>query len=185
MCNISNCVCREREEREMAEREGREILEEDCDEEIIQSPFQPISNVISVVCGTVAFSLKSTSLAELTKNGLYSGFIFSMRTKKRWIWPRAQPRNFHTKRGEAMSRASLRVYVSTWASAAKRVFCFKTKTKMYLQRSLPWGWKRFIVCLDNRRSLKWQSVKTSVSQKITMMKTYKAPFSQSPMRPLW
>ncbi|XP_056883787.1 ADP-ribosylation factor-like protein 13B isoform X2 [Takifugu flavidus] len=39
---------REREEREMAEREGRQILEEDCDEENIQSPFQPISNVISV-----------------------------------------------------------------------------------------------------------------------------------------
>uniref|UniRef100_H3CSA2 ADP-ribosylation factor-like 13b n=1 Tax=Tetraodon nigroviridis TaxID=99883 RepID=H3CSA2_TETNG len=39
---------REREERETAEREGREILEEDCDEESIQSPFQPISNVISV-----------------------------------------------------------------------------------------------------------------------------------------
>lgn len=67
----------------MAEREGREIVEEDCDEEIIQSPFQPISNVISVVCATVAFSLKSASLAELTKNGSFCGFIFSMRTKRR------------------------------------------------------------------------------------------------------
>lgn len=44
------CFYREREEREMAEREGRQILEEDCDEENIQSPFQPISNVISAVC---------------------------------------------------------------------------------------------------------------------------------------
>lgn len=43
----------------MAEREGREILEEDCDEEIIQSPFQPLSNVISVVCGIGAFRVKT------------------------------------------------------------------------------------------------------------------------------
>lgn len=129
MCNIPNCFCRDREEREMAEREGREIVEEDCDEEIIQSPFQPISNVISVVCATVAFSLKSISLAELTKNGSYSGFIFSMTTKKRWIWRRARPRNFHIKRGEAMSCVSLRVCVSTWASAAKRVFFVVLKPK--------------------------------------------------------
>lgn len=59
MCNRPNCFRREREEREMAEREGREILEEDCDEEIMQSPFQPISNVISVVCVTVAFRVKT------------------------------------------------------------------------------------------------------------------------------
>lgn len=43
----------------MAEREGREILEEECDEEIIQSPFQPISNVISAVCVIVAFRVKT------------------------------------------------------------------------------------------------------------------------------
>lgn len=182
MCNIPNCFRREREEREMAEREGREIVEEDCDEEIIQSPFQPISNVISVVCGTVAFSLKSTSLAELTKNGSYSGFTFSMTTKKRWMWRHARPRNFHTKRGEAMSRASLRVYVS---QCCKKGFLFLNQNKNVFTKVITLRLKRFIVCLDNRRSLKWQSVKTSVSQKITMMRTYKAPSSQSPTRPLW
>ncbi|XP_008298814.1 ADP-ribosylation factor-like protein 13B isoform X1 [Stegastes partitus] len=38
---------RERQEREAAEREGRPIQEDEPDEENIQSPFQPIGNVIS------------------------------------------------------------------------------------------------------------------------------------------
>lgn len=68
----------------MAEREGREIVEEDCDEEIIQSPFQPISNVISLVCINVAFTMKTHfELSSRNKKVSCSAFIFSMRTKKR------------------------------------------------------------------------------------------------------
>lgn len=53
----------------MAEREGRQIVEEDCDEENIQSPFQPIINVISVVCVIVAFRVK-ISFTELRNKKL-------------------------------------------------------------------------------------------------------------------
>lgn len=45
MCSVG----RERQEREEAEREGRQIQEEEPEEENMHSPFQPISNVISVV----------------------------------------------------------------------------------------------------------------------------------------
>jgi len=48
------CVDRERQEREEAEREGRPFQEEEPDDEIIKSPFQPIAKVISKVCGCSA-----------------------------------------------------------------------------------------------------------------------------------
>lgn len=72
-----SCFCREREEREMAEREGRQILEEDCDEENIQSPFKPISNVISVVCVIVTFRTTTQhSLISDLGNKKRSLFLF-------------------------------------------------------------------------------------------------------------
>lgn len=43
-------VCRERQEREEAEREGRQVQEEEPDDENAPSPFQPIGNVVSEVC---------------------------------------------------------------------------------------------------------------------------------------
>lgn len=43
-------VHRDRLEREEAEQEGRQIQEEELDDENIQNPFQPINNVISEVC---------------------------------------------------------------------------------------------------------------------------------------
>lgn len=88
----------------MAEREGRQILEEDCDEENIQSPFQPISNVISVVRVLLLHSERKLTFhwSLIWKMATFS--IFSMTTKKRWIWWRTQPINFHTKRGEAEIR---------------------------------------------------------------------------------
>lgn len=42
-------LCRERQEREEAEREGRQVQEEEPDDENAPSPFQPIGNVVSEV----------------------------------------------------------------------------------------------------------------------------------------
>lgn len=42
-------LCRERQEREEAEREGRQVQEEEPDDENVPSPFQPIGNVVSEV----------------------------------------------------------------------------------------------------------------------------------------
>lgn len=67
----------------MAEREGREILEEDCDEEVIQSPFQPISSVISVVCVIVAFRVKTHLPLSSQKNGSCSVFHFQYENKEK------------------------------------------------------------------------------------------------------
>lgn len=126
-----DCFCREREEREMAEREGRQIPEEDCDEENIQSPFQPISNVISVVCVLLLHSeWKLTfhwSLIWKIITGSFS--IFSMTTKKRWIWWRTQPINFHTNRGEAEIRVmSSQIHILNPISISKQsdfALCWK------------------------------------------------------------
>lgn len=53
LCNTvttSSPLCRERQEREEAEREGRQVQEEEPDDENVPSPFQPIGNVVSKVC---------------------------------------------------------------------------------------------------------------------------------------
>lgn len=50
MLKTPRSVHREREEREEAEREGRQMVEEELEDENIPSPFQPISSVISEVC---------------------------------------------------------------------------------------------------------------------------------------
>lgn len=42
-------VYRERQEREEAEREGRQVQEEEPDDENAPSPFQPIGDVVSEV----------------------------------------------------------------------------------------------------------------------------------------
>lgn len=56
---LTSCsVCRERQEREEAEREGRQIQEEEPDDENMPSPFQPIGNVISEVCTDTEMNLK-------------------------------------------------------------------------------------------------------------------------------
>lgn len=130
-----DCFCREREEREMAEREGRQILEEDCDEENIQSPFQPISNVISVVCVLLlcyCCTQSENSLISDLKN-CHSFSIFSMTAKKRWIWWRTQPINFHRKRGEAGIRVmSSQIHILNPISISK-------------QSDFALCWKRFII----------------------------------------
>lgn len=52
LCNVvitSSPICRERQEREEAEREGRQVQEEEPDDENAASPFQPIGNIVSEV----------------------------------------------------------------------------------------------------------------------------------------
>uniref|UniRef100_A0A665TBN0 ADP-ribosylation factor-like 13b n=1 Tax=Echeneis naucrates TaxID=173247 RepID=A0A665TBN0_ECHNA len=58
---------RERQEREEAEREGRPVQEEAPDDENMPSPFQPISNVISVVSTTGEQSKKKTRKLHLKR----------------------------------------------------------------------------------------------------------------------
>lgn len=86
----------------MAEREGRQILEEDCNEENIQSPFQPISNVISVVCVlllhserklTFHWSLKNCHLFffhfqydNKEKMNMMKDTAYQLSHKERWGW---------------------------------------------------------------------------------------------------
>lgn len=153
----------------MAEREGRQILEEDCDEENIQSPFQPISNVISVVRVLLLHSERKLTFhwSLIWKMATFS--IFSMTTKKRWILWRTQPINFHTKRGEAEIRI-----MSSQIPILNPISC-----------NLILLYAESILSFLDRMNLKWLSVKASMAQKITMMKTCKAPSSQSALRPLW
>lgn len=58
MLKTSYCVCREREELERAKCEGRQIQEEEFNDENMQDPFRPISSVISAVWETVLFRAK-------------------------------------------------------------------------------------------------------------------------------
>lgn len=65
-------VHREREEREEAEREGRQMVEEELEDENIPSPFQPISSVISEVCVCVCDLCVQTSRDVVLQTSSFS-----------------------------------------------------------------------------------------------------------------
>lgn len=73
-------VLRERQEREEAEREGRPIQEEEPEEENMHSPFQPISNVISVVREAFLNPVVNCS-PEKKRERLCLVFVFHLRTR--------------------------------------------------------------------------------------------------------